>query len=120
MADELPQDIVQSIAISNAKSIGEQPAILANLALAGEIFNLNMQQQAQIAQQQAMNQIAVATAATTIPHQNAGNTDGSTDALAKIFELMQDVLKHKDSTNDNSDEKSDIDNSTKPSENKNK
>ena len=96
MANELPQDIVQSIAISNAKSIGEQPAILANLALAGEIFNLNMQQQAQIAQQQAMNQIAVATAATTIPNQCAGSANGNTDALAKIFELMQDVLNHKE------------------------
>ena len=28
----LPEVIVESIAISNAKAIGEQPAILANLA----------------------------------------------------------------------------------------
>jgi hypothetical protein len=32
MAGQLPDDIVQSIAISNAKSISEQPEMLSNLA----------------------------------------------------------------------------------------
>jgi hypothetical protein len=63
MADSLPNEIVQAIAISNAKSIGEQPAILANLALAQQIFNQNMQQQIALSQQQAMNQIQMAAAA---------------------------------------------------------
>ncbi|RTL42007.1 MAG: FAD-binding monooxygenase [Burkholderiales bacterium] len=64
-ADALPAEIVQAIAISNAKSIGEQPAVLANLALAQQIFNQNMQQQIALSQQQAMNQVHMATAATT-------------------------------------------------------
>lgn len=60
MADQLPTDIVQAIAISNAKTIDEQPAILANLALAQQIFNQNMQQQIANSHQQAMNQIKIA------------------------------------------------------------
>jgi len=59
----LPTEIVQSIAIANAKSIGEQPAILANLALANQILNNNLQQQMIISSQQAMNQIVMATMA---------------------------------------------------------
>ncbi|WP_170113051.1 RebB family R body protein [Ahniella affigens] len=55
----LPNEIVQSIAISNAKSIGEQPAILANLALANLITNTNLSQQNAIATQQAMNELQI-------------------------------------------------------------
>ncbi|HEY8880573.1 MAG TPA: FAD-binding monooxygenase [Roseateles sp.] len=66
MADALPADVVQAIAISNAKSIGEQPAVLANLALAQQIFNQNMQQQIALSQQQAMNQVHMATAARAV------------------------------------------------------
>lgn len=66
MADSLPNEIVQAIAISNAKSIGEQPAVLANLALAQQIFNQNMQQQIALSQQQAMNQVHMATAARAV------------------------------------------------------
>jgi len=58
--DGLPDEIVQAIAISNAKSIGEQPAILANLALAQQIFNRNLQQQNAVSYQQALNQIKIA------------------------------------------------------------
>lgn len=66
MADSLPADVVQAIAISNAKSIGEQPAVLANLALAQQIFNQNLQQQIALSQQQAMNQVHMATAARAV------------------------------------------------------
>ncbi|MBX3587490.1 MAG: hypothetical protein KF796_12695 [Ramlibacter sp.] len=66
MSDALPADVVQSIAISNAKSIGEQPAILANMALANQILNNNLQQQMMISQQQAMNQLLMATVAKAV------------------------------------------------------
>lgn len=59
----LPEEIVQGIAIANATSIGSQPAILANLALANEILNANLQQQAQITQQQAVNLLTLAVVA---------------------------------------------------------
>jgi hypothetical protein len=61
MADSLPSDIVQAIAINNAKSISDQPSVLSNLALANQVLNNNMQQQLMINQQQAMNQITMAT-----------------------------------------------------------
>lgn len=61
MSDALPDQIVEAIAISNAKSIGEQPAILANLALSNQILNNNLQQQMAIGQQAAINQVTLAT-----------------------------------------------------------
>lgn len=60
MAGELPQNIVDAIAISNAKSIGEQPAILANIALANLIANTNMSQQSALANMQAINSVTIA------------------------------------------------------------
>jgi len=60
---ELPGDIVESIAISNAKAVGEQPAILANLALAAQIANVNLEQQNDINKQQALFQLEMATVA---------------------------------------------------------
>ncbi|MCC6552344.1 MAG: RebB family R body protein [Polyangiaceae bacterium] len=62
MAGEgLPQEILDAISISNAKSIGEQPAILANLALANQIANINLAQQQAVTAQQAMLQVTIAT-----------------------------------------------------------
>ena len=59
-ASTLPSDIAQAITISNALSIREQPAVLANLALAQKIFNQNMQQQNAVSHQQALNLIKLA------------------------------------------------------------
>jgi len=58
--DNLPKNIVDAIAMSGAKSIGEQPAILANLALADQIFNANLAQQNAIVNQQVIFQIELA------------------------------------------------------------
>lgn len=97
MADSLPPDIVQAIAISNAKSIGEQPAVLANLALAQQIFNQNMQQQIALSQQQAMNQVHMATAAravTLIEHagqQQAQAAQTGCRNQSSIDQMAQDV-----------------------------
>jgi len=85
----LPEEIVQSIAISNAKSIGEQPAILANLALANQILNQNLQHQTQIAQQQAFNQIAMATTAKCVSLITDKNSDVDT---AKMMEELKKVM----------------------------
>ncbi len=86
----LPDEIVQSIAISNAKSIGEQPAILANLALANQILNTNLQQQMFISNQQAMNQIAMATMAKCVSMITAddGKNPASTEALKELLEVL--------------------------------
>ena len=58
--DNLPKEIVEAIAMANAESIGEQPAILANLALADQIFNVNLAQQNALMNQQMIFQIELA------------------------------------------------------------
>lgn len=90
----LPSDIVQSIAISNANSVGEQPAILANLALANHIQNANLAQQIALAQQQAMNQVALATTAkcveliASLNPQDPQSAEHMKNTLKEFFELM--------------------------------
>lgn len=95
-SSSLPDEIVQSIAISNAKSIGEQPAILANLALANQILNQNLQQQSAISLQQAINQITLATAAKCV----SVITDKSSPAGdGKMLEDIEELLKKLRSAN---------------------
>ena len=57
--DALPDDIRESIAIANAKSVAEQPSMLSNLAFANLLTNGNLSQQNTLSNQQAMNQLAV-------------------------------------------------------------
>ncbi|MBN2069310.1 MAG: hypothetical protein JW739_06710 [Opitutales bacterium] len=90
----LPNEIIQSIAISNAKSIGEQPAILANLALANQILNQNLQHQTQIAQQQAFNQIAMATTAKCVSIITSADSPTDPKELnAKIKAMTEELQK---------------------------
>jgi hypothetical protein len=56
-SSNIPQDLIEAIASSTAISVGEQPAILANLALANQIANTNLAQQNAISNQQAMFQL---------------------------------------------------------------
>ena len=97
MADgsTLPDQIVESIAISNAKSIGEQPAILANLALSNQILNNNMQQQMMIAQQQAMNQITMATLSKCISLITQSES-ASPDETQKLEDMLENLKKQFD------------------------
>ncbi|XZF65782.1 MAG: hypothetical protein ACSI46_14350 [Gloeotrichia echinulata DVL01] len=57
----LPGDIVEAIAISNAQVIGEQQAILTNLAMSTEIANVNLAQQNAVNKQNALFQLEMAT-----------------------------------------------------------
>lgn len=107
MAESLPSDVVQAIAISNAKSIGEQPAILANLALAQQIFNQNMQQQISLSQQQAMNQVQMAAAAKCVTMiekadgcKNQGTIDNMVKEMEKIIREMDQMKKGQDQDSD--------------------
>lgn len=86
----LPPEIVESIAIANAKSIGEQPAILANLALANQIMNTNLQQQMAIAALQAMNQVMMATMAKCVSLiLSSDASPEQVDATVKLLESMR-------------------------------
>lgn len=55
----LPDDIRESIAIGNVKSVAEQSSMLSNLAYANLISNVNLSQQNAVSNQQAMNQLGV-------------------------------------------------------------
>jgi hypothetical protein len=55
----LPEEVLQTIAISNAKSVSEQPAMLSNLAFGNNASNANLSQQNAVSNQQAMNELNV-------------------------------------------------------------
>lgn len=87
-AGSLPQEIVQSIAIANASVIGTQPAVLANLALANQIFNQNLQQQMAISTQQAINQVTMAAVAKCVALLARDNGAADPAALAEVKDLI--------------------------------
>ncbi len=84
----LPPDIIEAIAVSNAKSIGEQPAILANLALANQIANTNLSQQNAISNQQAMFQLQMATLSKCV-EVILGTDASSTQAMRQMKEFQE-------------------------------
>ncbi len=59
LTSALPDDIRESIAIGNVKSVAEQPSMLSNLAYANLIANVNLSQQNAVSNQQAMNQLGL-------------------------------------------------------------
>ncbi len=62
----LPDDIRESIAIGNVKSVAEQPSMLSNLAYANLIANTNLAGQNAVSNQQAANQLGVTVAGKTV------------------------------------------------------
>jgi Killing trait len=55
----LPDNVRESIAVGGVESVGQQPAMLSNLAYANLISNVNLSQQNAVSNQQAMNQLGV-------------------------------------------------------------
>ncbi len=98
---DLPADITEALAIVNAASIGGQPAILANLALANQIFNLNLAQQNAIAAQQAMYQLAIVTVGKTVDAISAADLSDpqAVDRLKELFRDFFDLLNSQSSAN---------------------
>ena len=91
---DLPDSIVEAIAISNAKSIGEQPAILANMQLANQVFNNNLAQQATIQGQQVLGILTAAILAkcTALLLSHSGDaTEDNTARIQHLVELMQSL-----------------------------
>jgi hypothetical protein len=62
----LPDDIRESIAIGNVKSVAEQSSMLSNLAYANLISNVNLSQQNAVSNQQGMNQLGVTVAGKSV------------------------------------------------------
>jgi hypothetical protein len=100
MADSsLPRPIVASIALSNVSSVGMQPSILSNLALANLIANTNLAQQSAVSAQQLMNQLqmavlggAVNRLTTLSPLQVAQAARMASDA--RTLALLRQILAH--------------------------
>ena len=61
----LPDDIRESVAIGNLKSVAEQSSMLSNLTYADLITNDNLSQQNAVSNQQGMNQLGIAVAGKT-------------------------------------------------------
>ncbi|WP_210247076.1 hypothetical protein [Aliikangiella marina] len=62
MAD-LPDEIIEGVAIGNLKSISEQPAMLSNLAYSNSVTNTNLSQQNSVSNQQSMNDLVLSSTA---------------------------------------------------------
>lgn len=89
----LPPEVVESISIASASSIGEQPAVLANLALANQIANLNLAQQQALSAHQAMTQLSMATVAKCVEiiTQIDASAPGASEhmkAMTALIEIM--------------------------------
>lgn len=59
-------DTALVVAITNLKSIAEQPAMLSNLAYSNVIANTNLSQQNAVANQQAMNELGISIVGKTV------------------------------------------------------
>lgn len=59
-------ETVTVIGVTNLKSVGEQPAMLSNLAYSNTVSNTNLSQQNAVANQQAMNELGIAVVGKTV------------------------------------------------------
>ena len=70
MSDEISnpsiKDAIEAAAVSNIKSLGEQPAMLANLAYSNLVVSTNISQQNAVSNQQGMNQFAITVTAKAV------------------------------------------------------
>lgn len=68
MPDDNTMDpqVLQAVAVSNLKSIAEQPAMLANLAFSNLVTNTNLAAQNAIAHQQALNELGISILGKTV------------------------------------------------------
>ena len=97
-SSNIPSDLIEAIASSTAVSVGEQPAILANLALANQIANTNLAQQNAISNQQAMFQLEltiVSKCVELIANINPTSTNAANQlaAFQKVMEMFSQLSK---------------------------
>ena len=93
MPDTIPDNLIDAIASSTAMAVGEQPAILANLALANQIANTNLAQQNAISNQQAMFHLELTTVSKCVEmiasiNPTSGGATQQIEAFQKIMEMF--------------------------------
>jgi len=89
----IPDDIRESAAIGNIKSVAEQPAMLSNLTFSNLINNDNLSQQNALSNQQAMNQLGLTTSGKAI-NRITNSVPRDTTAIQKLNtanELAQQI-----------------------------
>lgn len=89
MPGGLPENVLESIAVANAKSVGEQPAILANIALANLVANVNLAQQNALSNIQAVNSVTLAIASKAAELILNSKPDGGIGQVKDLLTLMQ-------------------------------
>jgi len=77
------------IGITNLKSVGEQPAMLSNLAYSNAIANTNLSQQNAVANQQAMNELGISIVGKTV---NKASDLGPLEARSAVDVLSNNEL----------------------------
>lgn len=87
---DISNDLIEAIADSTAISVGEQPAILANLALANLIANTNLAQQNAISNQQAMFQLEMTIVSKCV--EVIANINPSSAHAANQMQAMQQLI----------------------------
>lgn len=82
-------EITTVIGITNLKSVGEQPAMLSNLAYSNAVQNTNLSAQNAVANQQAMNELGIAIVGKTV---NKVSDLGPLEARSAVDILTNDEL----------------------------
>ena len=101
--NELPPslgEITTVIGITNLKSVGEQPAMLSNLAYSNTVANTNLSHQNAVSNQQAMNELGISIVGKTVnkvsdlgPLEARSAVDVLTDnALAEVIADLKGTL----------------------------
>lgn len=96
----IPQDLIEAIADSTAMAVGNQPAILANLALANQIANTNLAQQNALSNQQAMFQLQLTIVSKCVELiANISPTNTSAAQQLAAFQQVMQILSQNSQSN---------------------
>ena len=77
------------IGVTNLKSVGEQPAMLSNLAYSNTVSNTNLSQQNAVSNQQAMNELGISIVGKTV---NKVSNLGPLEARSAVDVLTNDEV----------------------------
>jgi hypothetical protein len=88
--DNISNELIDAIANSTAMAVGEQPAILANLALANQIANTNLAQQNALSNQQAMFQLELTIVSKCV--ELIANINPTTGNAAQQLQMFQHIM----------------------------
>jgi hypothetical protein len=92
-ASQMNPAVTEAVNFNEAKTIGEQPAILSNLALANQIFVNNLQQQLALGQVQAVNIVLLASVAKCVSLITSSGRVGpeTSQALGEVMKVLREM-----------------------------